>query len=326
MLSFKEIVKKIENLEEANILISALELKIFSFLEKKTMSARKISLLTKTKPVEMEVLLNVLAAMGALIKIKNCYKNTSVTYKFFCETSFNYKTGTVLLLKDGRDEYEKILKKMRKGRNLKDFEVADDPRFRKQFTYAMHERSQIYSKKIANVVSKGKVGKLIDLGCGPGSYSVEILKKAKNATATLFDRPAALKVAREIHNNKIIYRRLNFVSGDLFDDEFGVGYDTVFLSNIMHIYNVNENKVLLKKIKNTLKQNGRLFLYDFFLKDSKVEPYNAALFAITMLLYTNTGKSYTFSEVYSLLRSIGFGHIKKTNIESGSSIIEAIKV
>ena len=164
------------------------------------------------------------------------------------------------------------------------------------------------------------------MGCGPGSYSVEILKKDKNATATLFDRSAALKVAREIHKNKKIYRRLKFVSGDLFNDEFGAGYDTVFLSNIIHIYSISENKMLFKKIKKTLKPGGRLILYDLFLKDSKIEPYKAALFAITMLLYTKTGKSYTFSEVYSLLRSTGFGSIKKIDIEAGSSIIEARKI
>ena len=84
--------------------------------------------------------------------------------------------------------------------------------------------------------------------------------------------------------------------------------------------------MLFKKIKKTLKPGGRLILYDLFLKDSKIEPYKAALFAITMLLYTKTGKSYTFSEVYSLLRSTGFGSIKKIDIEAGSSIIEARKI
>ena len=67
-------------------------------------------------------------------------------------------------------------------------------------------------------------------------------------------------------------------------------------------------------------------MYDYFLKDSKTEPYDAALFAITMLLYTKTGKSYSNSEINSLLKKTGFGHIKKTEIAEGSSIIEAMKV
>jgi SAM-dependent methyltransferase len=176
------------------------------------------------------------------------------------------------------------------------------------------------------LVTQNRIGKLIDLGSGPGSYSAAILRKDKSAAATLMDREAAINVAREIHKKKSIYKRLNFIKGDFFSDEFGFGYDTVFLSNIMHIYDVNENRFIFKKINKALVSGGRFILYDFFLKDSRTEPYDAALFAITMLLYTKTGKSYSYSEAVSLLKKTGFARIKKTEIAEGSSIIEAIKV
>ena len=61
-------------------------------------------------------------------------------------------------------------------------------------------------------------------------------------------------------------------------------------------------------------------------QESRTEPYEAALFAVTMLLYTKTGKSYTYSEVRALLKKTGFARIKKIEIGHGSSIIEAFKV
>ena len=73
MLSYKDIVNKIDYLEEANILISALELSIFSILEKRSMSAKQVSSIAKTQFEGTETLLNALSAMGALTK----YKNTS---------------------------------------------------------------------------------------------------------------------------------------------------------------------------------------------------------------------------------------------------------
>ena len=190
----------------------------------------------------------------------------------------------------------------------------------------MHERSELSADKVADAVSQNKIGKLLDLGCGPGSYTAAILKKDKTATATLMDRAVAIKVARKIYKTQSVYNRLHFVSGDFFDDEFGEGYDTVLLSNIIHIYNVKENKIIFKKINKGLKKGGRFVLYDLFLNNSKTEPFDAALFAITMLLYTKTGKSYAFGEVDSLLRNAGFARIKKTKIGDGSSIIEAIKI
>ena len=325
MLSYNQIINKIDQLEEANILLSALELRVFSILEKQSMSAKQVANDIKVKLEGAEVLLNALTAMGVLTKNTNGYKNTHVTYKYFCESSPDFKKGTVMLKMDGRGEYESLLHTIKYGRNLKEFEGEDDPIFRKLFTLAMHERSEKYASKVAKAVTQKKVGKLIDLGCGPGSYSATILKKDKTATATLLDRAVAIKVARKLFKNQSLYKRLNFVSGDLFDNKFESEYDTVLLSNIIHIYNTSQNKTIFKKINTCLKNGGRFILYDLFLKNSKIEPYDAALFAITMLLYTKTGKSYTFGEVYSLLKNSGFTQIKKTEIGFGSSIIEAIK-
>ncbi len=326
MLSYRDIINKIEQLEESNVLICALELKIFSVLKKKSLLAKQIAFITKTKVEGIEILLNALTAMGALKVNKDFYKNTSVTYKYFCESSPDFKRGTVMLKLDGRDEYSYLLKTIKKGRDLKKFDESDDPSFRTLFTYAMHERSNLYADKIASLVTKQKIGNLIDIGAGPGSYSAAILKKDKNATATLIDREAAIKVARELHKKKSFYKRIKFINGDLFSDEFGIGYDTVFLSNIIHIYNISENKVILKKINKALVYGGRIILYDLFLKDSRTEPYDAAMFAVTMLLYTKTGKSYSYSEVNSLLKKTGFARIKKIEIGHGSTIIEAMKI
>ena len=326
MLSFRDIIKKIEQHEESNILICSLELKLFSFLKKNSMSANQLANITKSKVEGIKVLLNALTAMGALKVNKGLYRNTSITYKYFCESSPDFKKGTVMLKLDSRDEYSDLLQTIKKGRSLKKFDGSDDPIFRALFTYAMHERSDLYANKIATLVTQNRVGKLIDIGAGSGSYSAAILKKDNNATATLMDRAAAIKVAREIHKKKSIYKRLKFINGDLFSDDFGFGYNTVFLSNIVHIYNIYENKVILKKINKALVNGGRVILYDFFLKESRTEPYEAALFAVTMLLYTKTGKSYTYSEVRALLKKTGFARIKKTEIGHGSSIIEAFKV
>jgi hypothetical protein len=70
---------------------------------------------------------------------------------------------------------------------------------------------------------------------------------------------------------------------------------------------------------------GRIILYDYFLHNNQIKPYDAALFAVTMLLHTKTGKSYTSAETISLLKDTGFMRLKKTNVGNGSSIIEGIK-
>lgn len=324
-LKFHEFIEKIDQLEEANILIAALEFKVFTILGKHGLSSQLLGRRAGLQTEGAEALLNALVSMGALKIVKNTYLNTSESFKHFCESSPHYKVGTVFLRKENRDEWSKLIDVMKNGRNLEDFE-NDAPEFREPFTYAMHERSQKFSKSLARFVTQKPVGTLMDIGGGPGSYSVEILKTDKCAVAKLVDRPASITVAKNILKNSSVIKRFNFIAGDLFELGFEGGNDTVLYSNILHIYNESENNQLLKKIHASLKPGGRLILVDFFLKNNRSAPLDAAKFSITMLLYTATGRTYTFKETETMLKKQGFGKFKRCNLGQGTSVIEAVKI
>ena len=157
------------------------------------------------------------------------------------------------------------------------------------------------------------------------SYSAEILKYDKSAKSILIDRPASLKVAKTILNNSAVLNRFEFVAGDLFNISFGNNIDTILYSNILHIYNESKNSRLFKKIYKALKPGGRFILVDLFLKDNRIAPFDAAMFSLTMLLFTETGKTYSFTETKKLLKKHGFGKFNRFDLGKGSSIIEAIK-
>ena len=46
-----------------------------------------------------------------------------------------------------------------------------------------------------------------------------------------------------------------------------------------------------------------MVLVDFFHTRDATHPYEAALFGVTMLLFTATGKTYSYDETEKLLRS-----------------------
>jgi SAM-dependent methyltransferase len=326
MLKFEQFIEMTDKLEEANILISALELRMFTHLGKKFGSAASIAKKLKAPKEGVEAILNALVAVGAARKQKSLFANTSETYKYFCESSPHYKKGTVFLKKDSRSEWENLINVVKKGRNLEEFEGGDDPEFRDLFTYAMHERSLAYAKPLAEAVARNPVGHIADLGGGPGSYSAEILRKDKKARATLIDRSAAIKVAKEILGSGALSKRFSFIEGDFFEIELKEKYDSLLFSNILHIYNESENKGLFKKIHKALNPGGRLLIVDLFLNDDQTSPYNAALFSLTMLMYTKTGRTYTFSETETMLKKTGFGKFKRFKLGKGSSLIEAVKL
>ena len=216
MLKFEQMIEMTDRLEEANILLVALELKAFTHFGKKFFSATEIAKKMNAPKEGVEALLNALTAMGATRKQKGSFANTSETYKYFCESSPHYKKGTVFLRKENRNEWGNLIDVVKNGRNLEEFEGGDDPEFRKLFTHAMHERSLAYAKPLAEAVARIPVGHIVDLGGGPGSYSAEILRKDKKARATLIDRSSAIKVAKELIGSGSLSKRFSFVEGDFF--------------------------------------------------------------------------------------------------------------
>ena len=94
MLTLKQFTETIDRLEEARILMAALEFKIFSILRQKRMTAQQVTQQSKTKLDGMEPLLNALTAMKALRFEKGAYSSAPHMYKYFCESSPHYMKGT----------------------------------------------------------------------------------------------------------------------------------------------------------------------------------------------------------------------------------------
>lgn len=321
MLTYEQFVQKIDQLEEAHLLIAALELDIFTLVGKKKVTAKSLAKAGKYSEEGIEALLNCLVTLKAMHLKHGRYSNTSEMFKHFSKDSPHYKKGTIMLKGEDNEEYGRLLGVIRKGRNFKGTHEKDDPQRRSLFTHAMHERSQTRAKSVAEHVASQPVGRLLDLGSGPGSYTAEILKKDKKGQGTLLDRKSALKVAKEIWGKTPVWKRVETIPGDLFDTEYGEGFDTILFSNILHIYNPEENTRLLKKMNKALNPGGRVVLLDYFLNDTRTGPQEASMFSLTMLLFTETGKTYTWKESEALLKKTGFNKLKRIPLEDDSGLL-----
>jgi SAM-dependent methyltransferase len=326
-MKFAQILEKIDALEEAHVLLAALELDIFTRLRKKWRTATELARRAGAQKEGMAALLNALAALKVLRQQGGRFANTNESYKHLCAFSPQCKKGLIWLRLGNRGEWEQLLSTIRKGRDLTPYRGGDDPAFRAMFTHAMHERSAVYAPGVAKAATRKRAGRLLDFGAGPGSYAAEILRRDPTATATLFDRPAALKTAKSLLRKTSLARRFDFLPGDLFTTPVKQkNFDTVLYANILHIYDEQRNARLLKKVRNLLVPGGRLLLVDFFLDDSRTRPLTAAMFALTMLLYTARGKVYTFKEAESILRSAGFGRIRRFALADDAWLIESVKI
>ena len=144
--------------------------------------------------------------------------------------------------------------------------------------------------------------RLLDLGGGPGTYSVFLCKANPELRATVWDLPATIAIARTVVEQfEDVTDRIGFVEGDWDRDDFGTGYDALLMSNVLHGPRSDPEPTLVKAFQ-ALAPGGLIIIQDFILDDDRTGPLSAALFN----LYIG---AFTFAQLGSILRNAGFADV-----------------
>jgi len=167
-------------------------------------------------------------------------------------------------------------------------------------------------KTISEPVAAGVIDKIqpstfrhmLDIGGGPGTWSIAFLRAVPEARATLFDLPAVIPMAEQQFAEAGLTDRVTLVEGDYYTDALPEGADLAWLGAICH-------------------QNSRQQNRDH---PARTSPVGGALFAVNMLVATEGGGTYTFDEYRQDLHAAGFTEVTLVHREElMSSLIRARK-
>jgi SAM-dependent methyltransferase len=161
---------------------------------------------------------------------------------------------------------------------------------------------------------------LIDIGGGPGTYSIYACKAYPKLHATVWDLPATIAIARTVVERfPEVADRMSFIAGDWNEDDFGSGYDALLMSNVMHGMSSDPESKLAKAFA-ALDPGGLIIIQDFILNDDRTGPISAALFN----LYIG---AFTFAELGDLLRAAGFTDVSNVRVPEidGCGVVTAVK-
>ncbi len=285
----------------SRVVLTANNYDIFERLKSpKTAAALARSL--KTAPRATQILLDAVTALGLLKKTGAKYRNASLATKFLVKGSPWYQ-GDMLRHSDtlwknwsGLDEV------IRTGLPNRTAE-----RHHESFIRAMHNNAVFRAKDVINAVDVRGVKRALDLGGGPGTYSVEIARHG--IAVTIFDLPNTIAIARKLVKEAKV-KNIDFIGGDFHEDDIGKGYDLAFISQILHSLSKDESLALLKKSYRALNAGGRVAIQEFLLAEDRAHPVPGALFSVNMLVNTTAGRCYTPQEMKGWLSKTGFSGIK----------------
>lgn len=300
------------------VLIAALELNLFTAIGTNAWTISDLARDVKVSERGLAILCRNLAMAGLLKKKGETYTNSRLGATVLNAHHPAYRGDYLQLITSHWADWGRLLESVKTGLPL-DHDEPDEPDYRRRFTWAMHHRTMETAPKIVAQINLRGARALLDLGGGPGTYAMAFLAKNPTLRATVCDRPAALDVAKEIAATHKAGARLSYLPLDVMTEDIPGTYDVIWYSNVLHIYSAKDNQALFRRALASLNPGGRLLIQDAFLHDRDgLFPEEASLFAVSMLLFTEKGNTYSAAEARAWLTDAGFERIKVLRMKKGT--------
>lgn len=305
----KRITQLASAYRDSKILLTAASFNLFDHLEEPR-SVEELASKLGAEPCALEVLLNALVALGFLEKSESRYRNSPEASRYLVSSSEAYLGHWLRHANRGFARWAKLEEAV--------FGRAPEEESRLEFLLALDRFARMRAEELARAVSlKGK-RTLVDLGGGSGAYSIAFAQRYGIA-ATVVELPDTAPATREILRQRGV-ENIRIVEADFLSEDFGRGYDAALLSNIVHFLSEDKNRRLCRRVYDALAEGGIIIIHDYILEDSKVEPAEAAIFSVHMLL-SSEGRVYSWSEIEAWLREAGFRGLRRIELSETRVVV-----
>ena len=307
--------------KESRILLTAVELDIFTIFDTRMLTLEEITDKTTTDKRATERLLASLVGMGLLRKLKEKYYNTDTSKRYLNKNSSEY-LGMIDHSVNLWDSWSTLTQAVKKGTSVVKENINNrSEEWRNNFIRAMHNRGVHQAELLSYMIDFTNVNLMLDVGGGSGAFSFAFLNKKENMKAVIFDLPNILPITKEYIEKSGYSDRIEIMEGNYHINEFPKNLDLILLSAVIHINSFEENAELIKKCHSSLNTGGQIIILDYVMSDDRLTPYGGALFAINMLVGTAKGDTYTKAEIKDWFNKTGINEVEFKSTSFGSTLV-----
>ncbi|MFD9061125.1 methyltransferase [Kitasatospora purpeofusca] len=275
-----------------------------------------------------DLLLAGCASLGLLDKSGPRYRNSALAEEFLVQGRPYYFGGYIRYL--DRREYpawQHIVEALRTNRpytwtpgTQESLFDTEDPETLRLFWDCMHSLSTSTARALAEVYDFTPHTRLLDVGGGSGAYPVELCRRFSHLTATVFDLPHVGDLARRRIAEAKLDGTVDAVAGDFNrDPALPGGYDVIVLSSVLHDWDEETGRALLRKCRAALPGGGVVLICELLLNDERTGPPAAALMGMNMLVETEGGKNYSAAEYGAWLLDAGFSRVEVLPLDAAGA-------
>lgn len=313
-------------------LSTAVHLNIFEALAEQPGGAAELAARLGAQPRGLERLLPALESLGYLERQNGRYTNSAMTRKWFLEdagldmvsavTCFDYFT---------RHLWPEAPSVVSSGERPFDFYgIMDaDPELSHAFQQMMVGNAKIAGAEIrGHVPVPDDATRLLDVGGGHGEFAIQFCAAHPRLLAQIMDTAVALNTARQRVAAAGLSTRITLRAADLWQEPWGGPYDLILLFNLLHHYDLQTNRRLLRHAQNALRPGGRVAILDQ-VQGNVFGTAGGAIVDLVALMYFlfADGRVFEISDLTTLLTESGFDQtaVHRLRRAPGSSLITAVR-
>lgn len=318
----------------AKTLLSAVEMEVFTELAKRPEDLATLTGRLGLHPRSAHDFLDALVALGFLQREDGFYCNTPATDMYLDKHKPTY-VGGILEMANKRlyGHWAKLTTALRTGQPQAEAgpEGEDtfaalyaDPERLKTFLRAMSGVSRGANMAIAAKFPWAKYRTVVDAGPAQGDLLVQVMLHNEHLYGIGFDLPEVGPVFEEYVEQHGLAERVQFQGGSFFSEPLPQA-DVVMMGHILHDWNVDEKRMLVRKAYEALPEGGAFIAYDAVIDDERQKNAFGLMMSLNMLIETKGGSDYTGAECIGWMKDAGFREARVEHLVGPDSMVVGIK-
>ena len=322
----------------SKVLLTAVELGVFTALGNRAMTGDELGKALKLHPRGIYDFLDTLLSMGFLERegdgSQAKYSNTEETALFLDKNKPHYVGGILEMASQRLYKFwHDLPDALRTGKPQNEVKHSQKPMFEElyadlprleQFMNAMTGISRGNFQALAEKFDFSKYKTLCDCGGATGILSILIAQEHPHLKCLSFDLPQVEPIARNHIAKAGLSTRISTVSGDFFKNSLPKA-DVITMGMILHDWNLANKKHLIQLAYNALPKGGALIAVENIIDDARRENTFGLLMSLNMLIEFGEAFDFTFADYTSWCKEIGFSRFECIHLAGPCSAAVAYK-
>ncbi|HEX5425691.1 MAG TPA: methyltransferase [Candidatus Acidoferrales bacterium] len=315
-------------------LLSAVEMGVFTELARGPQELEQLTGRLGLHPRSARDFLDALVALGLLERNGKTYSNLPPADQYLDRGKPSY-IGGVLEMANHRlyGFWNNLTTALRTGEPQNEVksggpnvfsQLYADPERLKGFLKAMTGISKGSNRTIAQKFPWKNYKSAADVGTAQGDLIVQTALAQPHLSGIGFDLAEVAPIFEEYVAANGLSSRVKFQPGNFFEEPLPK-VDVVTMGHILHDWNLDQKKMLIRRAFEAVPEGGALVVYDAIIDDNRCENVFGLLMSLNMLIETPGGFDYTSAECRQWMKEAGFRETRVEHLVGPDSMVVGIK-